>query len=386
MSKERIVLTRETLYEQVWTEPTVRVAKRLGLSGRGLGKLCARYQIPVPPRGWWASKQHGYAVRRIPLPPGTGTQVEIVFHSGDVQPSHEELPEVEREKDPAWQITVPDDLAITHPLVKQAAAAVRKASREARKNEVVRWQDRYQAKLLKPTPGNLDIAVSRSSLARALRIMQALLAAFDRRGFVIRITDKNETYVTVMDEPFQIALIERLKQVTVKHTYGNRVDLEPSGRLMLRIGASYQNSGSSDSDSRRVEDLLNRFVVNLVRRSYEAKRHRAEHAERQERWAIQDEKNRLEQQQRDSDTLRRRRLRASALRWAKHQRKVDFVSAVERRVREGMLDPNERRTAEQWIAWASEQLKLVDPIGELFKDPLPNAPLRSPSPMPWSWK
>src|SRR5262249_559590 len=153
-----------------------------------------------------------------------------------------------------------------------------------------------QAKLLKPNAGNIDIAVSKASLSRALRIMQALLAGFDRRSFAVRITDKNETFVTVMDEAFQIALVERLKQVTVRHSYGTRIDLEPSGRLLLRIGSSYQNAGVSDSASRRIEDSLNRLVVKLVRRAFEAKRERALHAERQERWVIQDEKNRLAQQ------------------------------------------------------------------------------------------
>ena len=216
--------------------------------------------------------------------------------------------------------------------------------------------------------------------------MQALLTAFDRRGFALRISEKNETFVTVMDEMFQIALVERFKQVTVKHTYGTRMDLEPSGRLILRIGASYQNAGVSDSGSRRVEDSLNRFIVNLVRRADEAKRQRAAHAERQARWAIQDERNRLEQQQRDSDTLRRQRLRTAAVRWARHQRRAEFVNAVERRIREGAVDPEQRENAERWLAWASERLKAADPIGELLKDAWPVAPLRSPSAMPWSWE
>jgi hypothetical protein len=73
----------------------------------------------------------------------------------------------------------------------------------------------------------------------------------------------------------QIALLERLRQVRVKHTYGTSVDLEPSGRLMLRIGSSYQNAGVADSPSRRVEDSLNRFVTNLVRRALLAKHERA---------------------------------------------------------------------------------------------------------------
>lgn len=262
MANKRVALTREDLYNQVWSEPIVHIAARLGISGRGLGKLCARYRIPVPPRGWWAKKQHGHRVRQTPLPEVTAKE-KIVFQPGDAVHKREDPPEITREKTAEWRIAVPEDLAISHPLVKRAAAAIRKVPRGP-KSGVVRWQDRYQAKLLRPDAGNLDIAVSSASLSRALRIMQALLAAFDRRGFTVRVTDKNETFVTVMDEAFQIALVERLKQVTVKHTYGTRMDLEPSGRLVLRIGASYQNAGAFDSPSRPLEDALNRFVVNLV--------------------------------------------------------------------------------------------------------------------------
>src|SRR5262245_43314834 len=150
MPKERIALTREKLYEQVWSEPIVHVARRLGLSGRGLGKLCARYEIPVPPRGWWAKKQHGHAVRRIALPPPSDhCASEIAFQPGEAEPQLDEPHEVERERDPAWLITVPEDLIVSHRLVQQAASAARKASREVKKPGVVRWQDRYQAKLLK---------------------------------------------------------------------------------------------------------------------------------------------------------------------------------------------------------------------------------------------
>jgi hypothetical protein len=61
------------------------------------------------------------------------------------------------------------------------------------------------------------------------------------------------------------------------------------------------------------------------------------------------------------------------------------VNAVERRIREGPVDPEQRENAERWLAWASEQLKMTDPIGELLKDAWPVAPLRSPSAMPWGW-
>jgi hypothetical protein len=52
MANKSILITREALYEQVWAEPISKIAARFNLSDRGLAKLCARYDIPVPPRGW----------------------------------------------------------------------------------------------------------------------------------------------------------------------------------------------------------------------------------------------------------------------------------------------------------------------------------------------
>jgi hypothetical protein len=50
------------------------------LSGRGLGKLCNRHNIPVLPRGWWAKKAAGHPVERTPLPAaGRGTQIRFTF-------------------------------------------------------------------------------------------------------------------------------------------------------------------------------------------------------------------------------------------------------------------------------------------------------------------
>ena len=45
----------------------VQVAKDYGFSDRGMSKLCERYAIPVPPRGYWAKKQAGHIVTKPPL-------------------------------------------------------------------------------------------------------------------------------------------------------------------------------------------------------------------------------------------------------------------------------------------------------------------------------
>ena len=48
-----ITVTREDLYEKVWTTPLSRLAPQFGLSDTGLKKICARMQIPTPSRGYW---------------------------------------------------------------------------------------------------------------------------------------------------------------------------------------------------------------------------------------------------------------------------------------------------------------------------------------------
>jgi hypothetical protein len=65
---KHLSLTREQLYELVWSKPMQHIAKEYGVSDRAMAKLCARNQVPVPPRGYWAKKSSGQEVVRSPLP------------------------------------------------------------------------------------------------------------------------------------------------------------------------------------------------------------------------------------------------------------------------------------------------------------------------------
>jgi hypothetical protein len=62
-------VTREELYELVWSVPVRRAATRFGISDVALAKQCRREQIPIPPRGYWARKAAGQSVQPAPLPP-----------------------------------------------------------------------------------------------------------------------------------------------------------------------------------------------------------------------------------------------------------------------------------------------------------------------------
>ena len=60
---------REKIYEEIWAEPILHVAKRYSMSDVGLGKICKKLKIPGPGLGYWAKKAAGKSIpKRPPLP------------------------------------------------------------------------------------------------------------------------------------------------------------------------------------------------------------------------------------------------------------------------------------------------------------------------------
>ncbi len=69
-------VTREQLYEMVWSEAMLQVAKRFGVSSSYMARVCTDLRVPRPARGYWAKLQHGQVIKRPPLPaalPGDAT-------------------------------------------------------------------------------------------------------------------------------------------------------------------------------------------------------------------------------------------------------------------------------------------------------------------------
>ena len=66
--KTDLALSREDLYELVWSKPVVELAKDLGMSDVALAKRCRKAGVPVPGRGYWARVAAGQEPHRPKLP------------------------------------------------------------------------------------------------------------------------------------------------------------------------------------------------------------------------------------------------------------------------------------------------------------------------------
>jgi hypothetical protein len=61
-------VSRQALYDQVWSTPMTKLAKNYGISDVALAKTCKRLDIPYPECGYWRKKETGKPVKQLALP------------------------------------------------------------------------------------------------------------------------------------------------------------------------------------------------------------------------------------------------------------------------------------------------------------------------------
>lgn len=57
------IFTRRELFDLVWSKPMKKIAEELGISDRGLAKICIRHRVPSLSRGYWARLAAGQKIK-----------------------------------------------------------------------------------------------------------------------------------------------------------------------------------------------------------------------------------------------------------------------------------------------------------------------------------
>jgi hypothetical protein len=366
-----IVLRREELYERVWKEPLVRVAKEFGLSDRGLAKVCVRMEIPLPGRGYWRQVETGRSMKRKPLPKlkKGRSEVRIYPHSApETAPtSSEEDPRVEFEKRKGNRILVQPELSEPLPLIERTRSALSAAKPDGERMVTPR------------TLKALDVRIGAESVPRALRLLDALLKGLNDRGLKVKVSQDGarKTWVTVDGEEIPLALRERRKRVPHRPTAQElaekkkwpsltripEYDWVPSGELLLVIEhSSWSRQIVADGKRQRLEERLNKFVVALYSAADRRKRERIEE-ERRRRQRIEDEKRRVEEERRRwEESQRIQRLERGMEAWEKANRIRAYVDAVRREAETTASDSSSDGDLAGWVRWALGYADRLDPL------------------------
>ena len=298
MRRRGTPVSREALYEAVWTDAVTVVAPRYGLSNVGLVKICKKLGIPVPPRGYWAKVKAGRPTRKLPLPSLPAGARDL---AGPIPLSEPEAAMHARVRDALQKtresqsnINVPAELGDPHPLVRAAAARLKRRDG---------WD--HPAGVRSAPKEVLNLQVTSNTLDRGLRLMDTLLKSLEPRGFTAQVDEeKAHTHLVGGSTTLTISIVEQVTrtshtptrsevQARERHYHSFRVgaraeypnipqfDWHPTGRLTLTVG-SWPSRKWNDTERSLIDSRLSGIVAAIVGLA-EAKRAKEEEEHRRQR-------------------------------------------------------------------------------------------------------
>jgi hypothetical protein len=366
----RTTVTREELYEQVWTTPLLRLAVQYGVSNVALGKTCRRLNIPTPGRGYWARLAAGEKLKRPPLPKASPQQAWVRLER---DPSAKPV-EV---KAHAPDVAVPKTLENAHVVVRKLAALLAKSP-----------LDQHHCLTV---GGCLTVTVDAHK--RALLVLDGFCKALEARAHMVELVPTEQKghrlVASVNGELVPFSVSERLERTEHKRTDAEqeraakghiagipKYDYWPGGRLRIDILESrLARAMWSDTDTRPLDGLLGQAIIGIEaaaedRRGLkqEAEQRRLDQLQRQ----AEDEVRR--QRQAEAQALERERQKLAeykrllardvdrvAARWAQAKLVRDFVEAYDAAL------PLIARTdmAVRWLEAVRRYATKLDPLNEV---------------------
>ena len=312
-------ITREQLYELLWSKGVGKTEEALGLKQHELQKICDDYQIPKPSSNYWISLKLGKSPERTPLPPledNPSIRTEdyikrqpIRIKKEKITPQAEPLkktpdgkyePQALPPEVPVTIYTVPEKLVAMDPILMDTKQKLREHN--GRKDNPWSKKNPYKSDPKKW----LDITVSQEQEDRALRIFSTIWRAAEAHGYSLKISvDKSAyyhnclSYFLVRNHEIRVELTEINNRVKEEGNYWTK--LVNTGRLKFtcdrgdhRYSFDRKRVAAQDTDYTRIEDKIEHIIkvmeaiaderdqVEVERKLAEERRIKEEELKRQE--------------------------------------------------------------------------------------------------------
>lgn len=409
-------ITRQELYDLVWSKQLGQVADELGIKKTDLCHLCWRNKVPRPSSLFWRHKSIGKPEEPDPLP------------EPDRNPEFEVNPDLVRINDPAFRketvlqimrvgssrlFKVREDLMGCHKLVSRTRK-IRMASKKRKLEETPR------------TDSTLAITVSKPNIRRALLLFDALLKGFEGLGYSVGIIEDRYSSATVIEimglkievlirEYDSIRVLEKYTKERSPDLPGDpierrRIKLEPSGRLRFEIFYSekgfggrntcYQQEQISETKVTPMEKRLKQVavtVISVAARAIQEKAWRKKCEEEEWEATKRKQEEELEARKREEEKEMTRKLKWLKImiekvkvislidkseNWAKSNRLRDYIKAQKEDYIARGVTIGPKSDAGKWLKWATDQADRLDPFKKSPPSLLDDEDKYSPTPKP----
>ena len=286
--------SRVELFELVWSKPMTHLSKELGLSDVGLRKICVKYGIPLPARGYWARLQFGKQDPRPDLP--------FEYNNPQIR-----LPD-------EGTAATREQMSLMRKLDKQAAQAVRPVLRAPQQFKDIRCIRTYQAilervKYLEKRTGQsyeeykdgkrsfppkkvydlaffssledqIPITATIDNALRAVAIADVLIERLADRGINVELRPVRDSRICEMravkaDQYLEFRFWEPCTQATrssaltslerlfTDYSYGGDTIMLPRHILTLEFDGRYNRTSMKDKLAVKLEQQIDRIVERI---------------------------------------------------------------------------------------------------------------------------
>lgn len=376
-------ISREALYELVWSKPMLRVASAFGVSSSYMARVCTALNVPRPAAGYWGKAAVGRAPAAPALPPAKpGDQLSWMKGISVSLPAPGTPSSTGAKLSSQLRSAQPEKASLHH-MISGAKAHFEKG------------RFSHELGYLKPDKKALvDVIVTRPMLDRALTFANTLFQAFEARGHRVlfeRDYEENQrrapdmlekppgpldsytnlwspscpTVVYVGEVEFGLTTIEMAEEVIARYVDGKYIrDSEykpskrrygldttwttkrqfPTGRLRLQIYSAFRGTQWKrlwdekdqplDASAESIVTTLERSVGEVTRQINETLRklelQRQDWEEQREKWRHEEEQRRIAEAQKQSHAELRRIMSA----WVEARDREAFFKDVELRAAE----------------------------------------------------
>lgn len=386
-------MSRQQLYDLVWSEPLRTLAKRFEISDVALAKACRRADIPLPGLGYWAKRAANKPVMQPALPRrglGQSREIEIGrdrhhYHrqsdeeilASPVPPPpafEDSLDEVARRAcEMLGKRKIAASLASPHPAI---AKLLEEDELRRKKQQESKWPSSYDAP-------RFESPLQR----RRLRILNGLFLAWARCGCLPSISVRRyeeEQYIGVRVGDQHLGFSLDVAGASPRR-YPQKKSDDPKARLVLKLGWHQPPDDIvslwQDQDDQPLEERLHEIAVGLLVAGERAYRSNAEYCYQ---WQVdrkrdleeklhreQEERLRKEREHREKlEKARRDQLLSQAAAWRQASEVRAYVRAF-MESRPAARNPEDTQTLETWAVWALAEADRIDPL-------LQAGPLASP--------
>ena len=346
----KVKLTRNELYDLMWSEPITSISKKYVISNDGLKKISGEMQIPCPEPGYWMKLQFSKKVKKVMLPEPYIGKSEVEFEIREEGKDYgsgifteKKSVEVEIKELLSSKLKISERLNTNEPLfiaAKQSFAAKHKT---------------YQfIGLIQTLRGEIDIQVSEAFVSRALRFMDYFIKALRVRGHDIQV-GSDGTFAFLDGERIRIAFKERCKRVKVSQGKWDVSELHASGRLYFKSDGYF--SGEWFEGKTSLEDQVPGIIAKWEVDIRELHKIQQENQIRFQK--IRDEEKRVKeiQEGKTRELLRFKNLLAEAERWNQIKNLKLYLQEINAKAIASNMVTEELRN---WLDWANERADRYD--------------------------